>query len=112
MSRVMSNLDWLVNEGFVRMVDKVIKLPYFLHDVGRIIHMCFAAGEEFGRETLHKKIDVGTFDPRAASSTSIHTREMVGAIDSFLTYHYTFLMKLGSLYINGLLRLYTDDNGG
>lgn len=42
----------------------------------------------------------------------IHAGEMVDAIDSFVTYNYTTLMKLGSLYINGLCWIYVDDNSG
>lgn len=50
MSRVRSVLNWLVKEGVVRIVDKVIKLPTFFHGVGRIKHLCFSAREESRRD--------------------------------------------------------------
>ncbi|CAH1428185.1 unnamed protein product [Lactuca virosa] len=75
--------------------------------------MCWAAGEESVREAMHMEIVVGTFYPNVASFTSIHTGEMVDVVDSFVTYDYATLMKLGSLDINGLCQLCADeDNGG
>lgn len=63
LSRLRNDLDWLVKDGIVRIVDKVIELPDFLQGAGRIKNMCFAAGEESGREVLHKAVFVRAVDP-------------------------------------------------
>ncbi|CAH1417950.1 unnamed protein product [Lactuca virosa] len=112
LSQLGGNLDWLVKDGIVRIVDKVIELPNFLQGVGQINNMCFDAGEELGRELLRKEIVVRTFDPNVSSSTSSHTGEIVDAIDSFFTCDYASLMNLGSLDVSGLLRLCVDDDNG
>ncbi|CAH1425288.1 unnamed protein product [Lactuca virosa] len=71
-SQVGSDEDCLVKEGVVRIVDKVIEFPEFLQIFGQIKHICFAAGEESGREALRKEVVVGMFDALTASSTSSH----------------------------------------
>ncbi|CAI9263046.1 unnamed protein product [Lactuca saligna] len=93
-------------------MDRIIELPDFLQDVGRIKHMCYTGGEEYGRESMDKEVSAGKFDPNVTSSTSIHTREMTDVIDSFVTYDYATLMKLGSLDINVLHQLCADDDSG
>ncbi|CAH1444059.1 unnamed protein product [Lactuca virosa] len=82
LSRLGSDLDWL--------------------DVGRIKNMCFTAGEESSREALRKAVVAGTFDPSAANSTSSYSGELVDAIDSFISFDYASMIKLGSLHIDGL----------
>lgn len=74
--------------------------------------MCFVAGEESGRDALHKELVVRMFDAHTASSTSSHTGEMMDVIDLFVTYDYATLIKLGSLEINGLRQLCVDDDSG
>lgn len=96
-------------EGFVRIVDKVIKLPNFLQGVGRIKNMCFVVVEESRRDVLCKEVVIGMFHPHVASSISIHTGEMVDVIESFVTYDYATIMKLGSVDINVIRQLCADN---
>ncbi|CAH1446504.1 unnamed protein product [Lactuca virosa] len=111
-TRVGIDLDWLIKEGVVRNMEKVIELCNFHQGVGWIKHIYVSAGEESWREALHKEVVVATFDPHDARSTSSHTREMANATDSFVTCDYATLMKLGSLDINSLRQLYVDDDSG
>ncbi|CAH1447860.1 unnamed protein product [Lactuca virosa] len=111
-ARIGSELVWLIKEGVVRIVEKVIELPEIFQGVGRFKHMCWAAGEESAREALCKEVVVGRFDPHVANSTSSHTGERVDSIESFITYDYNTLMNLGSMDINNLHQLCADDDSG
>ncbi|CAI9297128.1 unnamed protein product [Lactuca saligna] len=72
LSHLGSELDWLVKDGIVKIIEKLIELLEFLQGVRRINNMCFATGKESGREVLCKVVVNGKFDPSAASSTSIY----------------------------------------
>ncbi|CAH1422391.1 unnamed protein product [Lactuca virosa] len=76
-----SDLDWMVKDGIVRILDKIIEITNFFQGVGRVKNMCFPAGEESSRVALRKAVVAETFDPSAASSTSSHSGKMVDAID-------------------------------
>ncbi|CAI9284663.1 unnamed protein product [Lactuca saligna] len=113
LSHLGSDLDWVVKDGVVRNIEKIIELPNFFQGVGRIKNICFVAGYESGREALRKAVVVGTFNPSAASSTSSHSREMVEVFDSFISRDYASMMKLGSLDLDFLCQLCAyDDHGG
>ncbi|CAI9303904.1 unnamed protein product [Lactuca saligna] len=105
LSRLRNDLGWLVRDGIVRIVDKVIELPYFLQGVGRIKNICFAIGDEYGKEMLRKAVFVGAFDPNVVPPRAIWRRWLMRLIRSSLVIIYASMMKLDSQDIGGLRQL-------
>ncbi|CAI9300652.1 unnamed protein product [Lactuca saligna] len=112
-ARVEGDLCWLVKECVVRIVDKVIECPKFMHGIGQIKDTCWVVGGMLVARGIKKEIVAGTFDVNDASSTSSHNEWMVNVIDSFASYDYTTLLHLGELDIDGLRRFCAfEDNDG
>ncbi|CAH1422068.1 unnamed protein product [Lactuca virosa] len=104
-ARLEEDLGWLLKEGVVRVVDKVIELPEFLHGRRWIKNNCWCEGEYSSREGIRKEIVVGTFNIGAASSTSSHSRGVTEDIDALISRDYDTLLNLGELDVEGLRKL-------
>ncbi|CAH1423277.1 unnamed protein product [Lactuca virosa] len=108
------HLNWVVNEGVVRVVDKVIELLEFIHGISLIKNICWDVGEESSLESVKREVVVRTFDIGAASSSLSHAGKVTDSIYAFVSCDYATLLHLGELDVDDLkeLCIYEDRADG
>lgn len=68
--------DWLLQVGFMHIMDKLIEHPKFTIVVSRIRHAAFIASEESDSSGLKVEVDYGSYEPNASDSRSSHTTSL------------------------------------
>ena len=103
--------SWLLQVGFVHVMDKLLKHPEFTGGISRIRHAAFVVGEESGWANLKAQVDARTYDPSASHSWSSHTSALDDALLSFVTMDFAGLLRLGHLDVDRVRALCAFDEG-
>ncbi|KAI3691520.1 hypothetical protein L2E82_49883 [Cichorium intybus] len=105
LAKVEGDLKWVVEEGMVRVVEKVFMIPELIHSVNRIRRTSYIAGEDAGRRTLRQELNIAGPDAEEGRSSSSYVREVNDAMEEFATLDYAGLLRLGQLGVGELKEL-------
>ncbi|KAI3504146.1 hypothetical protein L1887_32691 [Cichorium endivia] len=105
LAKAEGDLRWVVEEGMVRVVEKVFKIPELIHGVNRIRRTSFIAGEDAGRRALRQELNIAGPDVEEGSSSSNYAHEVKDAMEEFATLDYAGLLRLGQLSVEELKEL-------
>ncbi|XP_023751348.1 uncharacterized protein LOC111899727 [Lactuca sativa] len=89
--------NWLLQFGFVRIMDKLLEHPEFTCDIGQICHATYLVGEDSGWANLKAQVDAGTYDPSDSDSRSSHSSALEDALLAFTTLDFVVFLGLGQL---------------
>ena len=93
------DLDWLLQVGLVRFVDKLIEHSDFTGAVSLIRHFAFVVGAEYIHNTLASVGSGGIVTSAPSSGPIVHVNE---ALLSFSSMDHASLLGLGDLDIQGV----------
>ncbi|KAI3518420.1 hypothetical protein L1887_07148 [Cichorium endivia] len=105
LAKAEGDLRWVVEEGMVRVVEKVFMIPELIHGVNRIRLTSFIEGEDAGRRALRQELNIAGPDVEEGSSSSNYAHEVNDAMEEFATLDYAGLLRLGQLSVEELKEL-------